>query len=155
VLSQAVCYISALPAFSRWQPEGKECNHIDGNKTNNILTNLALDSADFQPFSLLLFAAEEAARGDSIMRENKVPGRVESKARRLMHDLKKQGFEVSRGYFKLWRAEDCQYTFDRMGLCYGNNPAAPYVVFAVPRGRTNSWTRYHTRLCPAGHTTGT
>ncbi len=35
------------------------------------------------------------------MPENKVPGRVESKAHRLMHDLKKQGFEVCRGYFRL------------------------------------------------------
>lgn len=80
----------------------------------------------------LFFAAGESARGDSIMPENKVPGRVESKARRLMHDLKKQGFEVSRGYFKLWTADNCEYTFERMGMCYGNNPAAPYVMFAVP-----------------------
>lgn len=72
------------------------------------------------------------AIGDSIMPENKVPGQVESKARRLMHDLKKEGFEVSRGYFKLWTVEDCQYTFDKMGTCYGNNPAAPYVIATLP-----------------------
>lgn len=72
------------------------------------------------------------AIGGSIMSENRVPGQVENKARRLMHDLKKQGFEVSRGYFKLWGIEDCQYTIDKMGLCYGNNPAAPYITFAVP-----------------------
>ena len=78
----------------------------------------------------LLFAAGASARGDSP--ENKVPWSVESKARRLMHDLRKQGFEVSRGYFKLWTTDDCAYTFDRMGLCYGNNPAGPYVTFAVP-----------------------
>jgi hypothetical protein len=80
----------------------------------------------------LLFAAGASARGDSIMPENKVPDRVESKARRLMHDLRKQGFEVSRGYFKLYTSEDCPYTFDIMKSCYGNNPAAPYVTFAVP-----------------------
>ena len=72
------------------------------------------------------------ARGKSIMSENKVPGQVESKARRLMHDLKKEGFEVSRGYFKVWPIEQCEYTFQRMGLCFGNNPAAPYITFAVP-----------------------
>ena len=80
----------------------------------------------------LLITAGESARAGSIMPENKMTGRVESQARRLMHDLKKQGFEVSRGYFKLWTIDDCAYTVDRMGLCYGNNPAAPYVVFAVP-----------------------
>lgn len=70
--------------------------------------------------------------GASVMSENKVPGQVESKARRLMHGLKKKGFEVSRGYFKLWAVEDCQYTFDKMGTCYGNNPAAPYVIATLP-----------------------
>ena len=49
-----------------------------------------------------------------------------------MDDLEKQGFEVSRGYFKLWTVNECVYTFDIMGSCYGNNPAAPYVTFAVP-----------------------
>jgi hypothetical protein len=80
----------------------------------------------------LLFVAGTSARGDSIMSINKVPGQVESKARRLTHDLEKQGFEVSRGYFKIWPIEQCEYTFQRMGLCFGNNPAAPYVTFAVP-----------------------
>jgi len=80
----------------------------------------------------LLLAVGAPARGDSVMSINKVPGQVESKARRLMHDLMKQGFEVSRGYFKLWSIEDCQYTIDKMGLCFGNNPAAPYITFAVP-----------------------
>ncbi len=72
------------------------------------------------------------AIGDSIMPENKVSGQVESKARRLMHDLKKQGFEVSRGYFKLWTQEDCPYTAEKMGTCYANNPAAPYVISTLP-----------------------
>jgi hypothetical protein len=71
------------------------------------------------------------AFGDSTVAENNVPGQVESKARHLMQDLKKQGFEVTRGYFKLYTIDDCQYTFERMGMCYGNNPAAPYVTFAV------------------------
>ncbi|MHC1698587.1 MAG: hypothetical protein AB9919_11115 [Geobacteraceae bacterium] len=75
---------------------------------------------------------EGISLGENIISANKVPGQVESKARRLMHDLKKEGFEVSRGYFKVWPIEQCEYTFKRMGMCYGNNPAAPYVTFAVP-----------------------
>lgn len=80
----------------------------------------------------LVFVAGGSARGKSVMSQNKVPGQVESKARRLMNDLKKQGFEVTRGYFKVWSIDQCEYTFERMGMCYGNNPAAPYVTFAVP-----------------------
>jgi len=85
-------------------------------------------------FVLTLFfgIAGAQARADSVMSQNKVPGQVESKARRLMHELKKEGFEVARGYFKVWPVEQCEYTFQRMGLCFGNNPAAPYITFAVP-----------------------
>jgi len=49
-----------------------------------------------------------------------------------MHDLRKEGFEVSRGYFKLWTIDDCDFTADIMGVCYGNNPAAPYVITTLP-----------------------
>jgi hypothetical protein len=80
----------------------------------------------------LLIAAGESARGDSVMGENVVPRRVESKAVQLMHELEKQGFEVSRGYFKLWTIEECEYTYEKIGLCYGNNPAAPYVITTLP-----------------------
>lgn len=60
------------------------------------------------------------------------PGQIERTAQQLTHTLQEQGFEVNRGYVKLWTIEDCQYTFDRIGLCLGNNPAAPYVVVAAP-----------------------
>lgn len=80
---------------------------------------------------VLLFATGGSARADSIMHENKIPPEIESKADRLMHDLSKKGFEVSRGYFKLWTVDDCDYTMEKVGVCYGNNPAAPYVVSTV------------------------
>ena len=64
--------------------------------------------------------------------KNKVPGSVESKARRLMHSLKKDGFEVERGYFRLYTEKDCPKSFIEMSTCYGNNPAAPYITFSVP-----------------------
>ncbi len=47
-------------------------------------------------------------------------------------DLKKSGLEVARGYFQLWRIEDCPQSFKVMGTCYFNNPAAPYVMAVVP-----------------------
>jgi len=79
----------------------------------------------------LLFATGAGA-GGGIMPKNKVPGSVEIQARWLMHGLKKQGFEVSRGYFKLWTVDDCGYTSEKIGSCYGNNPAAPYVIMTLP-----------------------
>ncbi len=80
----------------------------------------------------LLFAAGSSAAGDGVVALNNVPKQVENKAQILMHDLEKQGFEVTRGIFKLYTADDCDYTFNKMSTCYGNNPAAPYVTFAVP-----------------------
>jgi hypothetical protein len=79
----------------------------------------------------LLMTAGEYARG-SVLPENKVDQRVESKAVLLIQELQKQGFEVKRGYFKLWTIEDCDYTANIMGTCYGNNPAAPYVITTLP-----------------------
>jgi hypothetical protein len=64
--------------------------------------------------------------------QNLNPGQIERTAQHLTHALLERGFEVNRGYVKLWKMEDCQYTFDRIGLCLGNNPAAPYVVVAAP-----------------------
>jgi hypothetical protein len=46
--------------------------------------------------------------------------------------LEDQGFEVSSGYVKLWTIDDCDYTVGIMGVCYGNNPAAPYVIATLP-----------------------
>ena len=63
---------------------------------------------------------------------NKVPGRVESTAQQLTHRLEKRGFEVMRGYFKLMTTDDCELSYQVMHTCYGNNPAAPYVVPIVP-----------------------
>jgi hypothetical protein len=60
------------------------------------------------------------------------PGQIERTAQQLTHVLLKQGFEVNRGYIKLWTADECQYTFERIGLCLANNPAAPYIVVAAP-----------------------
>jgi hypothetical protein len=68
----------------------------------------------------------------NVVRENKVPGAVESNARRLTNQLKRYGYEVSRGYFKLYTAEDCDLSYEVMRTCYGNNPAAPYVFPLVP-----------------------
>ena len=63
---------------------------------------------------------------------NKVPRSVERTAQRLMQSLNKRGFEVTRGYFKVYTEEDCPLSYAEMSTCYGNNPAAPYITFSVP-----------------------
>lgn len=51
---------------------------------------------------------------------------------RLIRDLKQNGFEVTVGYPKLYEQSDCDaYTYPVMENCYGNNPAAPYVMPVV------------------------
>ena len=61
-----------------------------------------------------------------------MPGWVESKARRLANGFKQQGYEVARGYFKLYTQDDCPYSYEVLHSCLGNNPAAPYVIPVVP-----------------------
>lgn len=57
---------------------------------------------------------------------------MEERASRLMAGLAGEGYEVKSGYFRLYTEEDCAYSYDVMKSCYGNNPAAPYVLFAAP-----------------------
>jgi hypothetical protein len=80
---------------------------------------------------LMLWGTAPAA-ADSPMPENKVPGWVESTARRLANGFKQQDYRVARGYFKLYTQADCQYSYEVLHSCLGNNPAAPYVLPIVP-----------------------
>jgi hypothetical protein len=49
----------------------------------------------------------------------------------LVGDLVGSGFEVTRGYPRLWTMDDCEYTYAAALNCYANNPASPYVLAAV------------------------
>lgn len=63
---------------------------------------------------------------------NNVPRLIAQPADQLTAALEAQGFEVLRGYFKLYSDADCTVSFSVMHTCFGNNPAAPYVLFGVP-----------------------
>jgi hypothetical protein len=78
------------------------------------------------------FVMAPAALSQSVSSLNKVPVRIESTAQQLMHQLDKQGYEVLRGYFKLYTTDECDLSYEVMHTCYGNNPAAPYVIPIVP-----------------------
>jgi len=49
-----------------------------------------------------------------------------------MADLEASGFQVSTGYPKMYRFEDCiDHTYPVLNNCFLANPAAPYVVPVV------------------------
>lgn len=85
-----------------------------------------------QLVALILLGGMAPASADSALPENKVPGAVESKARRVANTLRQQGFEVARGYFKLYTQDDCPSSYEVLRSCLGNNPAAPYVLPVLP-----------------------
>jgi hypothetical protein len=79
-----------------------------------------------------LFFISGCLSSDSSSDGQSLPDVIENKARLLMSDLTEHGFEVQRGYIKLYTIDDCQYSYQVMQSCYGNNPAAPYVLPVVP-----------------------
>lgn len=51
---------------------------------------------------------------------------------KLVRDLKREQFQVTRGYPVLWTAQDCDlYTYPVLKNCQGNNPVSPYVMPVV------------------------
>lgn len=82
--------------------------------------------------AILLGLGANAASANAVPPQNNVPNRVENIASRLTGALTKAGFEVARGYFKLYTIQECQYTYSALKSCFYNNPAAPYVLPVVP-----------------------
>ena len=46
--------------------------------------------------------------------------------------MKASGAEVLQGNWNLFSIEDCKYAIAKTGMCFGNNPAAPYIVPTLP-----------------------
>ncbi len=63
---------------------------------------------------------------------NRLPPALEQMVRLLHIGLESNGFAVARGYWTLWGVDDCKYPIQTLGYCYGNNPAAPYVLAVLP-----------------------
>jgi hypothetical protein len=70
---------------------------------------------------------------DPLGKVHPLPADLEQKVQRFRADLEARGYEVTRGYFTLWGAEECKYPLHTVGFCYGNNPTAPYVFAVVPQ----------------------
>ncbi len=82
-------------------------------------------------------AAKSSQRSSSDVAHDALPGQkgpaeVGLTVSQFEAELKERGFQVAEGYFQLWTIQDCPQSFDVMGTCYFNNPAAPYVMAAVP-----------------------
>ena len=61
-----------------------------------------------------------------------LPRDVSAQARLLAENLNRQGFEILHGSLELYTDDDCPASYQEMGLCYANNPAAPYVLVSLP-----------------------
>lgn len=72
------------------------------------------------------------AANDPIGAANRLPPSLEQKVQDLTYMLEVGGYEVARGYWTLWTAEDCKLPLQTVGFCYGNNPTAPYVIAVLP-----------------------
>jgi hypothetical protein len=93
-----------------------------------------------------------ALRGgtDPMSKVNRLPASLEQKVGSIRADLETNGYEVARGYWTLWGVEDCKYPLRTLGFCYGNNPAAPYVIAVVPRWKDEfiDRTLHHALMAP-------
>lgn len=70
---------------------------------------------------------------DPMSKVNRLPAVLEQKVGVLRADLEARGYDVARGYWTVWGAEDCKYPLRTVGMCYGNNPTAPYALAVLPR----------------------
>ena len=77
-------------------------------------------------------AAALATAADPLSKVNRLSPSLENKVQLFKADLAAKGYAIARGYWTLWGAEECKYPLQSIGMCYGNNPAAPYIMAAVP-----------------------
>lgn len=84
--------------------------------------------------SVILISGASAGElaADPLSKTNQLPPSLEQKVQDVSSLLEASGYEVTRGYWTLWSADDCKLPLQSVGFCYGNNPTAPYVVAVVP-----------------------
>jgi hypothetical protein len=78
------------------------------------------------------FSTVASAATDPLSKANRLPSSLEQKVQDFQSAVINGGYEVARGYWDLWSADDCKYPLQSVGFCYGNNPTAPYVMAFVP-----------------------
>lgn len=89
----------------------------------------------FSLCSMLLLSTvsgSDGAASDPLSKTNRLPPSLEKKVQDFQSTIKGEGYEVARGYWSLWSADDCKLPLQTVGFCYGNNPTAPYVLAIIP-----------------------
>lgn len=83
-----------------------------------------------------LFMAVTATTGfsstDAASDANVLPLSLNEKVQSFQANLEASGYEVLRGNWNLFTIDDCKYSVATFGNCFGNNPAAPYIIPTVP-----------------------
>jgi hypothetical protein len=57
---------------------------------------------------------------------------LDETAAHITDSLTRLDLEVHDGYFQMWGADECLPTYELMGSCFFNNPAAPYILPVLP-----------------------
>lgn len=98
---------------------------------------------------ILLFAVSgsQGAAMDPLSQANRLPPSLQKTVQDFQSAVIKEGYEVARGYWTLWSADDCKLPLQTVGFCYGNNPTSPYVLAIVPPWKNEfvdqSWNMQH------------
>jgi hypothetical protein len=104
------------------------------NNVNKIRLSLAHSLLATLLAGTIVFAASPAGATPELAADSQAavpkPG-SENFVQRLIGALRSEGLEVSVGYPRLWTEADCAYSYPVYHNCFGNNPAAPYVVPVV------------------------
>jgi hypothetical protein len=61
-----------------------------------------------------------------------LPKSLEQKVKNFRIDLETRGYQVAQRNWHLFTIEDCKFPLETIGICMGNNPAAPYVIPTLP-----------------------
>ena len=80
---------------------------------------------------MLLITGLSAAANSTLPKgiKNETLNKTESQ---IKNSLKQRDLQVQEGYFQMWGGDECLATFELMGSCFFNNPAAPYVFPVLP-----------------------
>ena len=82
--------------------------------------------------AVMLLATELPAAADPTPPPDSKSQTLDETAALVAHSLTGLDLEVLEGYFQMWGADECLPTFELMGSCFFNNPAAPYVLSVLP-----------------------
>jgi hypothetical protein len=121
----------------RWHPELPVCRRRN-DSVDNVRTWFACSLLATMLAGTAVAAAPNGTQPTAVTPERRVsspaaapkPG-TGNFVQRFIRELRSSGLEVSVGYPTLWDEADCSYSYPVYYNCFGNNPAAPYVVPVV------------------------